>query len=185
MGSAEIQGELWGRHPRTWAAFQEAQMRPLYEATLGALEPLDGRSLLDAGCGTGLAVRLAADRGAVVSGLDASGPLLEVARERTPQASLRTGDIQALPYDDAAFDVVMSFNAIEYATDPAAAVAQLARVCRSGGQVAIGCGATRPDARPRRCSPGCARSPRRRPARPRRWRSATPAWSRACWKRRP
>ena len=48
-------------------------------------------------------LRLAADRGAVVSGLDASAPLLEVARERTPQAALRTGDIQALPYDDAGF----------------------------------------------------------------------------------
>ena len=95
-------------------------------------------ALLDAGCGAGLALRLAADRGAVVSGLDASSPLLEVARDRNPQASLRTGDIQALPYDDAGFHVVTSFNAIQYATDPAAAVAQLARVCRPGGQVAIG-----------------------------------------------
>jgi SAM-dependent methyltransferase len=138
MGSAEVQGELWGRHPQTWAKFQESQMRPLYDATLDALEPLAGRAVLDGGCGAGLALRLAADRGAVVSGLDASAPLLEVARERTPQAALRTGDIQALPYDDAGFDVVTSFNAIQYAADPATAVAQLARVCRPGGQVAIG-----------------------------------------------
>ena len=54
------------------------------------------------------------------------------------EAALRTGDIQALPYDDAGFEVVTSFNAIQYAADPAAAVAQLARVCRPGGQVAIG-----------------------------------------------
>jgi SAM-dependent methyltransferase len=138
MGSAEVQGELWGRHPQAWAKFQESQMRPLYDATLDALEPLAGRAVLDAGCGAGLALRLAADRGAVVSGLDASAPLLEVARERTPESALRTGDIQALPYDDAGFDVVTSFNAIQYAADPAAAVAQLARVCRPGGQVAIG-----------------------------------------------
>ena len=184
MGSAEVQGELWGRDPETWANFQESQMRPLYDATLDALEPLAGRALLDAGCGAGLALRLAADRGAVVSGLDASAPLLEVARGRTPQADLRTGDIQALPYDDASFNVVTSFNAIQYAADPAAAVAQLARVCRAGGQVAIGVWGDPAAARPRRCSPGCARSPRRRPGRPRRWGSATPAWSRACWKRR-
>ena len=138
MGSAEVQGELWGRDPQTWARFQESQMRPIYDATLDALEPLAGLALLNAGCGAGLALRLAADRGAVVSGLDASAPLLEVARDRTPQASLRAGDIQALPYDDAGFDVVTSFNAIQYAADPAAAVAQLARVCRPGGQVAIG-----------------------------------------------
>ena len=138
MGSAEVQGELWGRDPQTWARFQESQMRPLYDATLDALEPLAGRALLDAGCGAGLAVRLAADRGAAVSGLDASPPLLEVARGRTPEAGLRAGDIQVLPYDDASFDVVTSFNAIQYAADPAAAVAQLARVCRPGGPVAIG-----------------------------------------------
>ena len=53
MGSAEVQGELWGRDPQTWANFQEAQMRPLYDATLDALEPLAGRALLDAGCGAG------------------------------------------------------------------------------------------------------------------------------------
>src|SRR6266496_4050677 len=75
MGSAEVQGELWGWHPQTWAKFQESQMRPLYDATLDGLEPLAGRALLDAGCGAGLAVRMATDRGAVVSGLDAPGPL--------------------------------------------------------------------------------------------------------------
>jgi SAM-dependent methyltransferase len=184
MGSAEVQGELWGRHPQTWAKFQESQMRPLYDTTLDALEPLAGRALLDAGCGAGLALRLAADRGAAVSGLDASAPLLEVARERSPEASLRTGDIQALPYDDAGFDVVTSFNAIQYAADPAAAVAQLARVCRAGGQVAIGVwgdpGRCHTEALFARLRPLA----RRRLARPLRWRSATPAWSRACWKRR-
>ena len=84
MGTAEVQGKLWGRDLQAWAGYQEAQMRPVYEATFGALEPLTGRALLDAGCGAGLAVRLAADRGAVVSGLDACAPLLEMARSRTP-----------------------------------------------------------------------------------------------------
>ena len=96
MGSAEAQGKLWSSDPQTWAKYQEAQMRPLYDAAFGALGPLAGRALLDAGCGTGLAVRLAADRGAVVSGLDACTAMLEVARDRTPAADLRTGEIQAL-----------------------------------------------------------------------------------------
>jgi SAM-dependent methyltransferase len=138
MGSADVQGELWGRDPQAWAELQEPQLRPFYEATLDALEPLTGKVLLDAGCGAGLVVRLAADRGATVSGLDASVPLLEVARGRTPSADLRAGEIQALPYDDASFDIVTAFNAIQYASDPSAAVQQLARVCRPGGQVAIG-----------------------------------------------
>ena len=108
MGSATVQGELWGRNPRAWAEFQEPQVRPFYDATLDALEPLAGKNLLDAGCGTGLVIRLAADRGAVASGLDASSTLLEVARGRAPGADLRTGDIEALPYDDGAFDIVTS-----------------------------------------------------------------------------
>ena len=138
MGSAKVQGELWGRDPRIWAEFQEPQMRPIYDAALDALEPLAGKELLDAGCGAGLVVRLAADRGAVSSGLDASAPLLGVARDRTPAADLRTGDIEELPYPHGSFHIVTTFNAIQYADDPAAAVRELARVCRPGGQVAIG-----------------------------------------------
>jgi SAM-dependent methyltransferase len=116
----------------------EPHMRPLYEATLDALEPVAGKRLLDAGCGAGLALRLAADRGAVVNGLDASAGLLEVARRRVPDADMRTGDIESLPYDDATFDLVMAFNAVQYAVDPAGSVAELARVCQPGGTVAIG-----------------------------------------------
>ena len=64
--------------------------------------------------------------------------LLDIARQRTPTADLRVGDIQQLPFGDETFDVVTAFNSIQYAADPAAAVCELARVCRAGGQVAIG-----------------------------------------------
>jgi SAM-dependent methyltransferase len=138
MSSAPLQGELWGRQPANWAGLMEPQVRPLYEITLDALEPLAGVRLLDAGCGAGLSMQIAAGRGARVSGLDASAPLLDIARTRTPGADLRVGDIEALPFDASTFDVVCAFNAIQYAVEPAAAVAELARVCRSGGRVAIG-----------------------------------------------
>jgi SAM-dependent methyltransferase len=138
MGSAEVQAQLWGRAPEVWSTKVEPQMRPLYAATLEALQPLTGTRLLDAGCGAGLALTEAAARGAVVTGLDATGPLLDVAARRTPAADLRRGDIDALPFDGSSFDVVTSFNAIQYAVDPAAAVGEIARVCRPGGAVAIG-----------------------------------------------
>jgi SAM-dependent methyltransferase len=73
-----------------------------------------------------------------VSGLDASAPLLALARERVPGQDFRVGDIDALPFADDAFDIVTAFNSVQYATDPAQAVAELARVCRRGGQVGIG-----------------------------------------------
>src|SRR5947209_5920302 len=138
MGSAEVQGQLWGRHPEVWSATMEQKMRPLYQATFEALKPLSGKAVLDAGCGAGQAAADAATRGARVSGIDASAPLLDVARRRTPAGDFRQGDIEALPFEADAFDVVTAFNAIQYAVDPAAAVAELARVCRSGGSVAIG-----------------------------------------------
>ena len=138
MGTAQVQGRLWGRDARSWARYQEAGMRPLYVAALDAVEPLAGRMFLDAGCGAGLAVQLATERGARASGLDASAGLLDFARGRVPDAEFRVGEIQELPYDRDSFDVVTAFNSIQYAADPAAAVAELARVCRPGGRVVIG-----------------------------------------------
>jgi SAM-dependent methyltransferase len=116
----------------------EAQMQPLYDATLKALTPVQDARLLDAGCGAGLALARAAALGATVTGVDASAPLLDVARARTPEADLGVADIEEIPFPDANFDMVMAFNSIQYAADREAAVAELARVCRPGGTVAIG-----------------------------------------------
>jgi SAM-dependent methyltransferase len=138
MGSADVQGRLWGAAARDFAEVSEPLSRPLYEATLAALAPLTALSLLDVGCGSGLALRLAADRGARVTGLDAAEPMIDLARERLPDAELRVGDIQDLPFDDGAFDVVTAFNSLQFAAEPRAAAVELARVARPGGRVAIG-----------------------------------------------
>jgi len=116
----------------------EQKMRPLYLAAIGALGPLGGKTLLDAGCGAGQAAADAAAAGATVSGLDASEPLLGIARRRSPAGDFRTGDIESLPFGDGSFDVVTAFNSVQYATDPAAAAGELARVCRPGGSVVVG-----------------------------------------------
>jgi SAM-dependent methyltransferase len=91
--------------------------------------------VLDVGCGSGFALRLAADRGAVAAGLDASSALLDIARARTPDADLRLGDMSALPWADASFDVVTSFNSIWAGCE--AAVAEAARVLEPGGRFAM------------------------------------------------
>jgi SAM-dependent methyltransferase len=113
-------------------------MRPVYVAAIDALNPSANTRFLDAGCGAGLGLALVAERGADVNGIDASAGLLEVARGRVPAAHLEQGDIEALPYNDDSFDAVAAFNAIQYASVPAHAVTELARVCRSGGAVVIG-----------------------------------------------
>lgn len=137
MGSAEIQGAVWSAGARTWADIQEMQQAPFYEAAFDAIGVDASTKLLDAGCGAGLAMERARARGADVSGLDASAGLLEIAKERMPLVDLRQGDIEELPYDDNTFDAVTAFNAVQFAEDPTAALAQLKRVCRPGGRVAV------------------------------------------------
>jgi SAM-dependent methyltransferase len=137
MGSAPIQGPLWGALARTWAELAEPAQTPFYEAVFDALKIGEATQLLDAGCGAGLALALAARRGASVAGLDASDGLLEVARERLPRADLRQGDLEQLPFPDGSFTAVTSFNAVQYASDPTRALRELRRVAEAGAPIAV------------------------------------------------
>ncbi|HSS58272.1 MAG TPA: class I SAM-dependent methyltransferase [Solirubrobacteraceae bacterium] len=137
VGTAQVQGKLWGAAARDWAELGEPVQRPFFEAALDALGITTGTRLLDAGCGAGLALVLATERGATATGLDASAGLLEIARERLPEADLREGDLEALPYADDAFDAVTAFNSIQYAGDPTAALREIARVAKPGAPIAI------------------------------------------------
>jgi SAM-dependent methyltransferase len=137
MGSAAIQGPLWGAQARDWAEMQEQRMVPLHGAALDAARVTRGTRLLDAGCGAGLVALLATLRGATVAALDASAALLAIARERLPGADVREGDLEALPFPDAAFDAVVAVNSVIYAADLAGAMRELARVVRPGGRVVV------------------------------------------------
>src|SRR5438270_5052367 len=134
-GSSAIQGPLWSERADDWAAVQEPLMRPAFEAALDALAIGPDSRLLDVGCGSGLALRLAADRGATVTGLDASATLLEHARRRVPGAPVVQGELEDLPFENDSFDVVTGFNSFQYATRPAVALAEAARVLVPGGRV--------------------------------------------------
>jgi len=138
MGSAAVQGDLWGRQPRAWAELQEPLSQPLWLAMLQAGQVGPGTRLLDAGCGSGGASALAATLGARISGLDAAAALISVARERLPEADFRIGDLQALPFGDDAFDAVVAASSLQYAEDRVAALLEMKRVCHSGGRVVIG-----------------------------------------------
>lgn len=112
-------------------------MRPAFDATLDKLDLQPGRSLLDVGCGSGLATSLAAQRGARVTGVDAAEELLEIARTRTPEGEFRRADIVRLPWPDGSFDVVTGFNSFQYAPDPVQALAEARRVLRPGGRLGV------------------------------------------------
>ncbi|MDX6415236.1 MAG: hypothetical protein QOH23_2646 [Gaiellaceae bacterium] len=135
-GTAQVQGELWSAKADDWAEVHEHNMRPVYDAVLDLVHAGPGVSILEVGCGSGTALRLAADRGAHVTALDAAPAMVEHARRRIPGADVRVGDLQFLPYDDESFDAVLGFNAFQYAADAAEALQEAYRVLRSGGLVA-------------------------------------------------
>jgi SAM-dependent methyltransferase len=137
MGSSKTQGELWGAAAKDWAMLQEPLHLPIWEAMLTAVKVGQNTDLLDAGCGGGGASVLAAQRGANISGLDASESLIAIARERVPQGDFRVGDLEELPYETNVFDGVLAALSVQYTTDPIAALRELKRVCRSKGHLAI------------------------------------------------
>ena len=136
--NAAVQRELWGRHPRDWAEFQEGQLRSFYEAIVAGLAIGPETRLLDAGCGSGLFCRIAADAGADVAGIDAAPELLEIARERTPTGTFVHGDFESLPWPDESFDLVTGIASFSFTANPATALREAGRVLRRNGRVVIG-----------------------------------------------
>ena len=116
--AAEVQRGLWGGDPEGWAQFAEPHNRPLFEALLDAAGVGYGTRVLDIGCGTGLTLVLATERGARVAGIDVTDGLLEIAQERLPAADLRVADMETLPFADESFDVVLGVNSFQFAGDP-------------------------------------------------------------------
>jgi SAM-dependent methyltransferase len=137
MGTAQVQGSLWGARARDYANIVEGFMRPVYERVFAEAEVGAGIKFLDVGCGPGLAAHLAARRGAQVSGLDAAEASLEIARERTPEGDFQVGEMEDLPWPDNTFDLVTSFNAFQYAADLMNTLREARRVARPEGRVAM------------------------------------------------
>jgi ubiquinone/menaquinone biosynthesis C-methylase UbiE len=102
-----------------------------------------GMEVLDVACGTGNASLPAARAGARVTGLDFAPGLLEIARERAADAMVEidfvAGDAQELPFEDASFDRVVSTFGHMFAPDHARTAAEMKRVLRPQGVIAVAC----------------------------------------------
>lgn len=137
-GSAQRWGPLFGQGASDWAETWEGPQgwgTPAYEYVLDRAQVSAGSEVLDCGCGAGRFARMAADRGARVSGVDASAELVDIASERTPDGDFRVGDLETLPWVDGSFDLVTGFSAFQFADDKAKALSEAGRVSR--GPVAV------------------------------------------------
>jgi SAM-dependent methyltransferase len=105
------------------------------------LDVAAGSRALDVACGTGNVALPLARRGAVVTGVDIATNLLEQARERVAaerlQAAFDEGDAEQLPYADGSFDLVVSMFGAMFAPRPELVAAELARVLKPGGLLAM------------------------------------------------
>lgn len=100
--------------------------------------PRDGGHVLDVATGTGLVAEALLARGFLVTGLDQSPGMLAAARTRFGgRVGLVEASADALPFPDASFDHLTFTYLLRYVDDPAATLAELARVVRPGGTVAM------------------------------------------------
>jgi ubiquinone/menaquinone biosynthesis C-methylase UbiE len=118
-----------------------AELQPVASSVVARAAVLPGEAMLDLACGTGNAALLAAARGARVVGIDDAPRLLDVARRRAQaqhlEVDFREGDLLQLPLPADACDVVVSVFGVIFASNPAAALAEIGRVIRPGGRVLL------------------------------------------------
>ena len=129
----------------TWESGDFGQIARTIENVAGefmARQPLHPGSLvLDVACGTGNLAVIAARRGCIVSGIDIASNLIGQARARARAEGLRVdfneGDAEALLFNDSQFDLVVSMFGVMFAPRPDLVAAELLRVTKPGGQVAL------------------------------------------------
>jgi ubiquinone/menaquinone biosynthesis C-methylase UbiE len=137
--------EIKAKQQLTWSSGDYGKIAwltvPLAEALVEAVEPHAGARVLDVATGTGHVAVAAARRFTDVTGIDYVPALLETARRRAAAEGLavdfREADAEALPFPDGSFDYVLSAIGVMFTSDHGRAAAELARVCRPGGRIAI------------------------------------------------
>jgi ubiquinone/menaquinone biosynthesis C-methylase UbiE len=117
----------WGRY-----AFEVE--RAILERAVG---PLDGRRVLDVGCGTGRFTAAMEQHAGSVIAVDLDPAMLAVAA-RHVKTPLFVADAACLPFDDATFDVAVGVTLCEFVADPQIIIGELNRVTRPDGRIAIG-----------------------------------------------
>jgi SAM-dependent methyltransferase len=138
---------LKGRQQLAWASGDYAAigvtLQLAGELLAEACDLCYGERVLDVAAGNGNATLAAARRGCRVTSTDYVSALLERGAERARaerlEVTFQTADAEALPFEDAAFDCVLSTFGVMFTPDQARAAAELARVCRPGGRIGLAC----------------------------------------------
>lgn len=128
----EVAAEAYG-------AFMGRFSVPLAVEFVEAAAVTPGQTALDVGCGTGALTAVLVDRlgAAAVSAADPSAAFVEATRRRFPGMDVRKAFAEALPHESGTFDVALAQLVVHFLRDPVGGIAEMARVCRPGGLVAL------------------------------------------------
>lgn len=115
------------------------QNKEIERPTMFSLVPQDlqGKKLLDAGCGPGIHAKEYVSRGAQVSGIDLSDELIIIAQKQCPQGAFQTGSVYNLPYDNNYFDIVTSSFVLCHVQHRKKAIQEMTRVLKKGGLLIV------------------------------------------------
>lgn len=98
---------------------------------------MNGRKVLDVACGTGEWLAELADRGARTAGIDISSRAVEQCRRRLPEADIREGVAEQMPFEDGYFDLVTCLGSLEHFLDQPRALREMRRVAKPGATLLI------------------------------------------------
>lgn len=134
-----------GRQQATWASGDYAvigtALQIVGESLCETVDLAAGWRVLDVAAGNGNAALAAARRGCAVTATDYVEDLLDGAHRRAEAdgvaLEIRVADAEDLPFDDDAFDAVLSTFGVMFVPDPQRAAAELVRVCRPGGRIGL------------------------------------------------
>ena len=133
--------DAWSGEAENWIAWVR---RPWHDAYwwysplfFDQIVPESGRSTLEIGCGEGRVSRDLQARGHSTTGVDVVDAMLAAAREADPAGTYVRADAAALPFHDAAFDVVVAYNSLMDVDDLPGAVREAARVLQPDGRFCI------------------------------------------------
>lgn len=114
----------------------ERRIEVIFTDFLGG-EDLKNKTLLDAGCGTGLFSKKAIEKEAKVTSVDIAPRLVALTKKKNPAATAIEASLLQLPFEENSFDYVISSDVIEHTSDPYGAVRELIRVLKPGGKLCI------------------------------------------------
>jgi len=129
----------WSAVAAAWADLWGRLAAPVWAPLLEAAHVGEGTRVLDVGCGTGELLGHLVGLGALAAGVDPAPAMAAHARDQHPGVTVREGDVEHLPFEGASFDAVLSVNALQFAEDTGAALAEVGRVLAPGGRVGVAC----------------------------------------------